>query len=147
MKRTKRYGGFLVGDRVRVKGKQYEWLKDGEVKALTNGYCSVYFKENSEMLSEPVYYCFLPCELINLTRQNEEMKAKRIDWDMEEAFKKIFGKSSTEAIRDTLDLQAKYLRQDFVMPTIDWESVNIDSFQDCTIHFSPSDLTQNVEKL
>lgn len=73
-KRTKRYGGFLVGDRVRVKvkGKYYEYLKEGEVKALTRGYCLVYFKEQSEMLSAPVYHYFMPNQLINLTRQDEE---------------------------------------------------------------------------
>lgn len=71
-KRTKRYGGFLIGDKVRVKGKRYEWLKVGVVKALTDGYCSLYFKENSELLSEPVYYCFMPNQLINLTRIEEE---------------------------------------------------------------------------
>lgn len=75
-KRTKRNGGFRIGDRVRVKGKQYEWLKEGVVKALKKGYCSVYFKENSELLSEPVYYCFRPNELINLTRIEEERESE-----------------------------------------------------------------------
>lgn len=74
MKRTKRYGGFRIGDRVRVKGKQYKWLKEGVVKALTDGYCSVYFKENSELLSEPVHYCFMPNQLINLTRIEEKKR-------------------------------------------------------------------------
>lgn len=121
MKRTKRYGGFLVGDKVRYKKCGFIDI-EGEVVGFCNGNIIMAFRGDlNNRLS------FAPNQLINLTRQEEKMKAKRIDWDIEEAFKKIFGKSSVEAIRDTLDLQAKWLmskfNSDVKIGTYDWNNI------------------------
>lgn len=108
MKRTKRYGGFRIGDRVRVKGKQYKWLKEGVVKALTDGYCSVYFKENSELLSEPVHYCFMPNQLINLTRIEEQEQLKKMLNELEE-----ISQRSVEISNKTLESMKEWHRLTF----------------------------------
>lgn len=65
MKRTKRYGGFLVGDKVKAKG--YDKL-NGEVVGFLNGYLKCVFNE----IAPRVEVVFAPNQLINLTRIEEE---------------------------------------------------------------------------
>lgn len=74
MKRTKRYGGFLVGDRVRCQDLEAE----GVVTGLTEGGCVVTFdiKANGEIFEHDFF--FLPRSLINLTRQEEEAQERVI---------------------------------------------------------------------
>lgn len=114
-KRTKRYGGFLVGDKVLVKGKYYEWLKEGEITGLVDGYCSVYFTENTKMLGEPVVFAFMPNQLINLTRQEEEARKRVITFSPsdlpkeEESLTKLYDQLCTniDVWCDTLKRQLK----------------------------------------
>lgn len=68
MKSTKRYGGFLVGDRVQCQSTELE----GVVTGLTEGGCIVTYeiKANGEIFEHDFF--FFPQNLINLTRQEEE---------------------------------------------------------------------------
>lgn len=63
MIRTKRYGGFLVGDRVRV--RQYISTLEGKVVLLKDGKCLV---EMVDGVGQVFRLYFYPKDLINLTR-------------------------------------------------------------------------------
>lgn len=68
MKRTKRYGGFLVGDRVKVKETAKCSAKgSGRVMAYNGAKIVVESYPMEGMIEE-----FMPNQLINLTRQEEE---------------------------------------------------------------------------
>lgn len=63
-KRTRRYGGFRIGDKVKAKG--YDKL-NGEVVGFLNGYLKCVFNE----ITPRVEVVFAPNQLINLTRIEE----------------------------------------------------------------------------
>lgn len=67
MKRTKRYGGFLIGDRVKTK-HDYN-IGNGEVVGMREGYLLVKF---IVLGNSVLNFAFMPNQLINLTRQEEE---------------------------------------------------------------------------
>lgn len=69
MKRTKRYGGFRIGDRVYPKNKKDWRLDEGKVIHFQNGYVIAQFFDCG--FTNPVLP-FMPNQLINLTRQQEE---------------------------------------------------------------------------
>lgn len=68
-KRTKRYGGFLIGDK--VKAKDYDNLNNGEVVGFLNGYLKCVFNE----ITPRVEVVFAPNQLINITRLDEERQS------------------------------------------------------------------------
>lgn len=76
MKRTKRYGGFLVGDRVRVKKPLKYRSEEGVVTDFMWGRVEVKLwyerKEEDEIITMWDSVLFSPNQLINLTRQEEE---------------------------------------------------------------------------
>lgn len=76
MKRTKRYGGFVVGDRVRPKHKMYDSVGIGEVVGMTDGKLIVLFivPSNGWMEEGKFKSAFMPNQLVNLTRIEEENK-------------------------------------------------------------------------
>lgn len=70
MKRTKRYGGFLVGDRVRVKDTAKTSCKgSGKVMGYNGAKIVVESYPMKGMIHE-----FMPNQLINLTRIEEKQK-------------------------------------------------------------------------
>lgn len=75
MKRTKRYGGFRIGDRIYPKNKKDWRLDEGKVIQLQDGKVFAQFYDCGFI--NPVI-AFMPNQLINLTRI-EESKRKIID--------------------------------------------------------------------
>lgn len=71
MKRTKRYGGFRIGDRVRTK-HDYN-IGNGEVVGMRDGYLLVKFIVLGNGIME---FAVMPNRLINLTRIEEEREAE-----------------------------------------------------------------------
>lgn len=67
MKRTKRYGGFRIGDKVRYK----KTLTEGDVTGFTRGYVVVDFPINDRLTQ---IVSLMPNQLINLTRIEEESR-------------------------------------------------------------------------
>lgn len=120
-KRTKRYGGFLVGDRVQRKDRRFEQLQPGVVVAMRLGRLTVQWKD---LNGKTFRFCYMPNQLINLTRYDEDVKA------------------SIKALKEHINfLNENGFPIDFT-PTI--ESLEA---QKRVITFSPTDLTQNVEEL
>lgn len=86
MKRTKRYGGFLIGDRVRVKDTAKTSCKgSGRVIAYNGPMLVVESYPMKGMIHE-----FAPRQLINLTRIEEEKKQEeyldKLDKKIDELF-------------------------------------------------------------
>ena len=109
MKRTKRYGGFLVGDRVRYKNCGFIDI-EGEVVELKNG--NIIMAQMGDIDSK---LSFAPNQLINLTRQEED-KEKLQDlelalfpniWDMFPA------PSCIKAIQETSKRAEKELEEKY----------------------------------
>lgn len=75
MKRTKRYGGFLVGDRVQRKDGLFKNLNPGIIIAMRLGRLTVQWVDLNHKTFKS---CFMPNQLINLTRQEEEELNKPI---------------------------------------------------------------------
>ena len=76
-KRTKRYGGFLIGDRVRV--KTHPVLGEGKVVGYDDGYIKIYFADyDSHWQCDDKEFAFMPYQLINLTRQEECERNKKL---------------------------------------------------------------------
>lgn len=92
-KRTKRYGGFRIGDRVYPKNKRDWRLDEGNVIQLQDGKVFAQFYDCG--FTNPVV-AFMPNELINLTRIEEEKKQKeysdKIDKKINELFSPEDGK-------------------------------------------------------
>lgn len=75
MKRTKRYGGFLVGDRVQRKDGVCEQLQPGVVVAMRLGRLTVQWVD---LNGKTFKFCYMPNQLVNLTRQEEEAQERVI---------------------------------------------------------------------
>lgn len=71
MKRTKRYGGFLVGDRVKSKSRHFTLV--GDIVALKDGMCIVDWED---VVGNTIRIPLYPKDLVNLTRQEEEVQDK-----------------------------------------------------------------------
>lgn len=69
MIRTKRYGGFLVGDRVQRKDGVFNKLSSGMVTGMGHGF--IYTKW-TDLNGKDFGAIFSPNQLINLTRQEED---------------------------------------------------------------------------
>ena len=86
-KRTKRYGGFRIGDRVRVKKKadavywDFECMMEGTVVSKIKGYLNIEFIDKN---GGKHYFGRYPYQLINLTRIKEERES-----DIEERLKRM----------------------------------------------------------
>ena len=84
MKRTKRYGGFRIGDRVKTK-HDYN-IGEGEVVGMRDGYLLVKF---IVLGNGVVDFAFMPNQLINLTRIEEEKITDPLPLMREETAKEI----------------------------------------------------------
>lgn len=71
MKRTKRYGGFRIGDKVQRKDGKFIKFQPALVIGFSNGYIRTHWTMNDGTYFESV---FAPNQLINLTRIEEEEK-------------------------------------------------------------------------
>lgn len=91
MKRSKRYGGFLVGDRVQRKDGVYGQLQPGVVVAMRLGRLTV---EWVDLNGKAFKFCFMPNQLVNLTRQWEVLDESRNQRGMREWLKGSKGQST-----------------------------------------------------
>lgn len=93
MKRTKRYGGFLVGDRVQRKDGVFKNLYPGIITAMSLGRLTVQWVDLNHKIFKS---CFQPKDLINLTRLEEEEqilheKTQKIK-SLQELFDELYNK-------------------------------------------------------
>ena len=137
MKRTKRYGGFLVGDRVQRKDGVFDKLQPGVVVAMRLGRLTVQWED---LNGKTFKSCFMPNQLINLTRRKEECwrHADPVRLPSDESVQKLL-KSMNEVTKYYLT-EENLLKVYFDEPTClnPLLSVGIKAF--AKIHFSPSDL-------
>lgn len=126
MKRTKRYGGFLVGDRVRVKKKadavywDFECMMEGTVVSKIKGYLNIEFIDKN---GGKHYFGRYPYQLINLTRQEECERNKE---QLDKFTRKHFNQSADEYLKEDMEMTKKII-EDFCkpmtsLPRFDWIS-------------------------
>lgn len=87
MKRTKRYGGFLIGDRVQRKDGVFKDLYPGIITAMRLGRLTVQWVDLNHKIFKS---CFQPKDLINLTRQEEERKQKELSDKIDKKINELF---------------------------------------------------------
>lgn len=145
MKRTKRYGGFLVGDKVQRKDGLFKELQPGVVVAMRLGRLTVQWVD---LNGKTFRFCYMPNQLINLTRQEEEnfRHADPVRLPSDESVQKLL-KSMKELNKYYLT-EENLLKVYFDEPTCLNPLVSVGTREFVKkIRFSPSDLPQPVEEL